>query len=315
MKKFALTGTAGYIAPRHLKAIKETGNVLVASFDPHDSVGVLDQFFPHADYFNEHERFERHLVKLSLHNDSKIDFLTVCSPNYLHDSQIRLGLNLGINVICEKPIVLYPQNLDSLEELELKSGRKVFTVMQLRYHPSIIELKEKLKTSTNKKHEVELTYIASRGNWYHYSWKGEDEKSGGIATNIGIHLFDLLIWLFGDVLKSDLYLSDNKRMSGSLELKDANVKWLLSIDENDLPAEIRSRKKTTYRSIKIDGNEVEFSDGFTELHTKVYQEILKGNGLGISDARPSIETVYNIRFAKVSTKKDFIHPYLQNNLR
>ncbi len=315
MKKFALTGTAGYIAPRHLKAIKETGNVLVASFDPHDSVGVLDQFFPHADYFNEHERFERHLVKLSLHNDSKIDFLTVCSPNYLHDSQIRLGLNLGVNVICEKPIVLYPQNLDSLEELELKSGRKVFTVMQLRYHPSIIELKEKLKTSTNKKHEVELTYIASRGNWYHYSWKGEDEKSGGIATNIGIHLFDLLIWLFGDVLKSDLYLSDNKRMSGSLELKDANVKWLLSIDENDLPAEIRSRKKTTYRSIKIDGNEVEFSDGFTELHTKVYQEILKGNGLGISDARPSIETVYNIRFAKVSTKKDFIHPYLQNNLR
>ena len=310
MKKFALTGTAGYIAPRHLKAIKETGNVLVASFDPHDSVGVLDQFFPHADYFNEYERFERHLVKLSQHNDSKIDFLSVCSPNYLHDSQIRLGLNLGANVICEKPIVLHPQNLNSLEELELKSGKKVYTVMQLRYHPSIIELKEKLKTSINKKHEVELTYIASRGNWYHYSWKGEDEKSGGIATNIGIHLFDLLIWLFGDIQKSEVYISDNKKMSGSLELKDANVKWLLSIDENDLPAEIKSRKKTTYRSIKIDGNEIEFSNGFTELHTKVYQEILKGNGLGISDARPSIETVYNIRFAKVSTKKDFIHPYL-----
>lgn len=315
MKKFALTGTAGYIAPRHLKAIKETGNLLVASFDPHDSVGVLDQFFPHADYFNEYERFERHLVKLSQHNDSKIDYLSICSPNYLHDSQIRLGLNLGANVICEKPIVLYPQNLDSLEELERKSGKKVFTVMQLRYHPSITELKEKLKTSINKKHEVELTYIASRGNWYHYSWKGEDEKSGGIATNIGIHLFDLLIWLFGDVQKSEVYLSDNKKMSGAFELKDANVKWFLSIDENDLPTEMKSRKKTTYRSIKIDGNEIEFSEGFTELHTKVYQEIISGSGLGISDARPSIETVYNIRFAKVSTKKDFIHPYLQNNLR
>ncbi|MCX6173528.1 MAG: Gfo/Idh/MocA family oxidoreductase [Ignavibacteriales bacterium] len=311
MKKFALTGTAGYIAPRHLKAIKETGNLLVASFDPHDSVGVLDQFFPHADYFNEYERFERYLVKLSQHNNSKIDFLSVCSPNYLHDSQIRLGLNLGANVICEKPIVLYPQNLDSLEELESKSGKKVYTVMQLRYHPSIIELKEKLKTAANKKHEVELTYIASRGNWYHYSWKGEDEKSGGIATNIGIHLFDLLIWLFGDVRKSEVYLSDNKKMSGSLELKDANVTWFLSIDENDLPAEIRSHKKMMYRSINIDGNEIEFSDGFAELHTKVYQEILKGNGLGISDARPSIETVYNIRFAKVSTKKDFIHPLLR----
>jgi len=299
MKNFALTGIAGYIAPRHLKAIKETENLLVASFDPHDSVGVLDQFFPHADYFNEYERFERHLVKLSQHNNSKIDYLSVCSPNYLHDSQIRLGLNLGANVICEKPIVLYPQNLDSLEELELKSGKKVFTVMQLRHHPSIIELKEKLKTSTNKKHEVELTYIASRGNWYHYSWKGEDEKSGGIATNIGIHLFDLLIWLFGDIQKSEVYLSDNKKMSGSLELKDAIVTWFLSIDENDLPAEIRSHKKMMYRSIKIDDNEIEFSDGFTELHTKVYREILKGNGLGISDARPSIEAVYNIRFSKV----------------
>jgi UDP-N-acetyl-2-amino-2-deoxyglucuronate dehydrogenase len=311
MKKFALTGTAGYIAPRHLKAIKETENLLVASFDPHDSVGVLDQFFPHADYFNEYERFERHLVKLSQHNNSKIDYLSVCSPNYLHDSQIRLGLNLGADVICEKPIVLNPQNLDSLEELERKSGIKVYTVMQLRYHHSIIEIKEKLKTFTNKKHEVELTYIASRGNWYHYSWKGEVEKSGGIATNIGIHLFDLLIWLFGEVQKSEVYLSDNKKMSGSLELKGANVRWFLSIDENDLPSEIKSLNKTTYRSIKIDGNEIEFSEGFTELHTKVYQEILKGNGMGILDARPSIEAVYNIRFSKISAKKDYVHTYLQ----
>jgi len=305
MKRFALTGTAGYIAPRHLKAIKETGNLLVASFDPHDSVGVLDQFFPHADYFNEYERFERHLVKLSQHNDSKIDFLSICSPNYLHDSQIRLGLHLGANVICEKPIVLYPKNLDSLEELESKSGKKVYTVMQLRYHPSIIKLKEELKTSSNKKHKVELTYIASRGNWYHYSWKGEDEKSGGIATNIGIHLFDLLIWLFGDAQKSEVNFSNNQKMSGAFELKDANVKWFLSIDENDLPPGIKSRKKTTYRSIKIDGNEVEFSDGFTELHTKVYQEILNGNGLGIADARPSIEAVYNIRFSNNKKSKQF----------
>jgi UDP-N-acetyl-2-amino-2-deoxyglucuronate dehydrogenase len=222
-----------------------------------------------------------------------------------------LGLNLGADVICEKPIVLNPQNLDSLEELERKSGIKVYTVMQLRYHHSIIEIKEKLKTFTNKKHEVELTYIASRGNWYHYSWKGEVEKSGGIATNIGIHLFDLLIWLFGEVQKSEVYLSDNKKMSGSLELKGANVRWFLSIDENDLPSEIKSLNKTTYRSIKIDGNEIEFSEGFTELHTKVYQEILKGNGLGISDARPSIEAVYNIRFSKISAKKDYVHPYLQ----
>ena len=310
MKKFGLTGVAGYVAPRHLKAIKETGNELTACYDPHDSVGVLDHFFPHVNYFTEYERFERHLTKLAFHSDSKVDYLTICSPNYLHDSQIRLGLNLGMDVICEKPLVLYPKNLDLLEELEAKTGRKVYTVMQLRNHPFLLVLKENLNVTSDKKHKVELTYITSRGNWYHYSWKGDEEKSGGIATNIGIHLFDLLIWLFGDVENSEVHLSDKNRMAGSLELQNADVTWFLSIDENDLPAGIKTDKRSTHRSIKVDGNEVEFTDGFTDLHTKVYEEIFKGRGLGISDARPSLETVYNIRFAKIAEKKNFIHPLL-----
>ncbi len=314
MKKFALTGVAGYVAPRHLKAIKETGNELIACYDPHDSVGVLDHFFPHAEYFTEYERFERHLTKLALHSNSKVDYLTVCSPNYLHDSQIRLALNLGADAICEKPLVLSPQNLDILQELEAKTGKRVFTVMQLRNHPSLLSLKESLNIMSVKKHKVELTYITSRGNWYHYSWKGEEEKSGGIATNIGIHLFDLLIWLFGYVENSELHLSDKNRMAGSLELRDADVSWFLSIDENDLPKENKAIGKSIHRSIKVDGKEIEFTDGFTDLHTKVYQEIFEGRGLGINDASPSIETVYNIRFAKVKENKNLIHPLL-NKLR
>ena len=314
MKKFGLTGAAGYVAPRHLKAIKDTGNDLTACFDPHDSVGVLDHFFSHSNFFTSYERFERHLSKIALHSDSKIDYLTVCSPNHLHDSQIRLGLNIGADVICEKPLVLFPQNLDLLEELENKTGKKVYTVMQLRNHPSLIALKEEINNSSNKKHKVELTYITSRGNWYHYSWKGDEEKSGGIATNIGIHLFDLLIWLFGGVVENEVHLSDKNKMSGSLELQNADVTWYLSIDENDLPEEIRLQNKSTFRSIVVDEKEIEFTDGFTNLHTRVYEEILSGNGLGISEARPSIEAVYNIRFAKVSDDKNFIHPLL-NKLR
>jgi len=302
MKRFALTGVAGFVAPRHLKAIKDTGNTLIACFDPHDSVGVLDQYFPHSDFFTEYERFERHLVKLSLDNDSKIDFLSICSPNYLHDSQIRLGLNIGADVICEKPIVLFPQNLDLLEELERKTSNKIFTVMQLRYHPSIIELKKKIIEARNNKYKVELKYITSRGNWYHYSWKGDEEKSGGIATNIGIHLFDLLIWLFGKVIYSEVRLNEKTKMSGIIELDKANVEWFLSIDENDLSNDLRNKNISTYRSIKIDGNEIEFSDGFTNLHTKVYEEILKGYGLGIEDARPSIEVVHKIRFQNTNKK-------------
>ncbi|MBA4407745.1 oxidoreductase [bacterium] len=310
MKKFGLTGVAGYVAPRHLKAIKETGNGLIACYDPHDSVGVLDHYFPHADFFTVYERFERHLTKLALHPVSKIDYFTVCSPNYLHDAHIRLALNHGADVICEKPLVLNPQNLDILQELELKSGKKVYTVMQLRSHPSLMALKENLSKQPDKKHKVELTYITLRGSWYHYSWKGEEEKSGGIATNIGIHLFDLLIWLFGSVEQSQVHLSDKNKMAGSLELKNADVAWFLSIDENDLPTDAKVKSKTTHRSIKVDGEEIEFTDGFTDLHTKVYQEILNGRGLGIKDARPSIEIVYNIRFAKVASKKNLIHPMI-----
>lgn len=310
MKKFGLTGAAGYVAPRHLKAIKDTGNDLTACFDPHDSVGVLDHFFPHANYFTGYERFERHLSKLALHPETKIDFLTVCSPNHFHDSQIRLGLNIGADVICEKPLVLFPQNLDLIEELENKTGKKVYTVMQLRNHPSLVALKEEIKNSPNKKHKVELTYITSRGNWYHYSWKGDEEKSGGIATNIGIHLFDLLIWLFGGVVKSEVHLADKNKMSGLLELQNADVTWYLSIDENDLPVEIRLQNKSTFRSIIVDEKEIEFTEGFTNLHTRVYEEILNGNGLGISEARPSIQAVYNIRFAKIEENKNFIHPLL-----
>lgn len=311
MKKFAITGIAGYVAPRHLKAIKETGNTLVAAMDPHDSVGILDSFFPAADFFTVHERFERHLEKLRMNESTKVDFLTVCSPNYLHDSHIRLGLHSGADVICEKPMVLNPSNLDALKLVEKETGKKVYTVMQLRYHSSIIELKKKIDSMRfQTKPTVELTYITSRGKWYFYSWKGEDEKSGGIATNIGIHLFDLLIWLFGGVQESHVYLSEHKRMSGLLELKNANVVWYLSVDENDLPAQAKTKGKKTYRSIKINEEEIEFTDGFTELHTKVYDEMLKGNGLGIDDAYPSIETVYRIRSEKVKPKGELFHSHL-----
>ena len=307
-----MTGIAGYVAPRHLKAIKETSNVLSACFDPHDSVGIIDQYFPNADYFAEYERFERHLNQLAKKPDTQIDYLTICSPNNIHDSQIRLALNVGADAICEKPMVLYPRNLDILQVLEEKTDKKVYTVMQLRCHPSLLSLKELLeKDSSEKKHKVELTYVTSRGNWYNYSWKGNIEKSGGIATNIGIHLFDLLIWLFGSVEKSEVYLSEINRMSGLLELKNAEVVWFLSIDKNDLLRYQFQADKSTFRSIKIDSKEIEFSEGFADLHTKVYKEILNGNGLRIKDARASIETVYDIRFSEILKKKDLFHPFLR----
>lgn len=292
MKKFALTGIAGYIAPRHLKAIKETENQLIAAFDPHDSVGVLDNYFPHANYFKDYERFERFLS-----HQKEIDYLTICSPNYVHDTQIRLALNSSMNAICEKPIVLFPHNLDSLEILEEKTGKKVFTVMQLRYHPDLIKLKEKI--IPNKKYKVELKYITSRGNWYYYSWKGDESKSGGIVMNIGIHLFDLMIFLFGKVKYTKVFMNDQNKSAGFIELENADVNWFLSIDENDLPQHIKNQNKRTYRSIKISEEEIEFSEGFQDLHTKVYKEVLAGNGLGINDARQSIELVHQIRNSKV----------------
>lgn len=311
MKNFAITGVAGYIAPRHLKAIQDTNNNLVAATDPHDSVGILDRYFPDASFFTEFERFDRHLEMLRHNNsDKKVDYLTICSPNHLHDAHIRLALRIGADAICEKPLVLNPWNLDALEELEKETNKNIYTILQLRVHPSLVAIKEKI-SKANKRHQVILTYITSRGMWYNYSWKGILEKSGGVSTNIGIHFFDLLIWYFGKQKNNEVHLSQPEKMSGYLELENADVVWFLSIDRNDLPEELRNNCKMTYRSISIDGEEVEFTEGFTDLHTKVYENILAGNGFGIKEARPSIETVYHIRKAEVKTPKNNRHPFLK----
>jgi UDP-N-acetyl-2-amino-2-deoxyglucuronate dehydrogenase len=311
MKNFAITGVAGYIAPRHLQAIKDTGNRLVAAVDPNDSVGILDKYFPDVSFFTEFERFDRHLEKLRREkNDQKVDYLTICSPNNLHDAHIRLALRVGANAICEKPLVLNPWNLDALQELEYETSARVFTVLQLRVHQEINKLKAKLENEKPKhKHEVVLSYITSRGLWYYYSWKGMIEKSGGIATNIGIHFFDLLMWLFGDVQSSVLHLKEDRRMSGFIELKNANVKWFLSTDRNDLPEEISKKGVPTFRSITVDGEQIQFSEGFTDLHTQVYDETLKGNGFGLEDARPSITLVQKLRSLRVIESIDNIHPF------
>jgi len=307
MKNFAITGVGGYIAPRHLQAIKETGNKLVAAIDPNDSVGIIDRYFPNASFFTEFERFDRHLEKLRRTNSpDKVDFISICSPNNLHDAHIRLALRVGADAICEKPLVLNPWNLDALEELEHESGKKVYTILQLRVHPSLIKLKSEIEEAilkdNNIKFNVELNYITARGIWYDYSWKGNKEKSGGVATNIGVHFFDLLIWLFGQPKHSQVIESKIRSAKGELELKNADVKWFLSINFNDLPNEIKKinennpeKQITTYRSIKINNKEIEFTEGFTNLHTVVYKETLAGKGFGITDARPAIDLVYKIR--------------------
>lgn len=295
MKNFAMIGVGGYVAPRHLKAIKDTGNNLIAALDKNDSVGILDSYFPEADFFTEFERFDRHLEKLK-RKDVHIDYLTVCSPNYLHDAHIRFGLRIGANVICEKPLVLNPWNVDGLVEIEKETGRKIFTILQLRLHPAIIALREKIqKTPAGKKYDIDLRYITSRGHWYHISWKGDIQKSGGIATNIGVHFFDMLLWIFGDVKSNEVHEHLRYRASGKLQLEKANVNWFLSIDANDLPAETKQSGKRTFRSLTIDGEEFEFSEGFTELHTRSYEEILKGDGFPITETRRSIELVHEIR--------------------
>ncbi|MFC1462453.1 Gfo/Idh/MocA family protein [Verrucomicrobiota bacterium] len=294
-KNFAITGVAGYVAPRHLLAIKDTGNRLVAAVDPHDSVGILDRHFFDVAYFREFERFDRHIDKLRRSNSGeKVDYVSICSPNYLHDAHIRFALREAADAICEKPLVLNPWNCDALQELEKESGKKVYTVLQLRLHPTVRALKEKFSTG-NTKHEVELKYITSRGKWYLYSWKSDLEQSGGLATNIGIHFFDMLMWIFGPRVGSEVHTAGPTRTAGELELERANVRWQLSIDRSDLPEVCGKDGQTTYRSITIDGEEVEFSGGFTDLHTKVYENILAGGGFGIEDARPSIELVQRIR--------------------
>lgn len=317
MKYFALTGLAGYIAPRHLKAIRDTGNRLVAAVDPHDSVGIIDSFFPNASFFTEVERFDRHLEKLRRHNGGNaepIDYLSICSPNNLHDAHIRLAMRVEADAICEKPLVLNPWNLDILQDLEEEYRQRVWTVLQLRVHPSLIELKEKIdkeRKKNGKRRKIRLTYITSRGLWYHYSWKGNEERSGGIGTNIGIHFFDLLMWMFGSPDRVELYTREKNRMGGFLELKDADVEWYLSLEPEDLPEGLPMGQRT-YRSIKVDGEEVEFSSGFNDLHTRVYTETLAGNGFGIDDARPSIELVHKLRTMDLTEKwNGVIHPSIE----
>lgn len=315
MKKlnFALIGVAGYIAPRHLKAIKDTGNNLIAALDPHDSVGILDQFNFQVRFFTEFERFDRHAEKLRrLTNEERIHYVSICSPNFLHDAHIRFALRIGANAICEKPLVLNPWNIDALKLNEEESGKKVFTILQLRVHPAIVALKKKITGHLDKKH-IDLCYITSRGNWYFTSWKGQLEKSGGIATNIGIHFFDMLIWLFGAVVKNEVHLRQADKMAGYFELERAHVKWFLSIDNQDLPKNIKEKNQTTFRQLTIDSEEIEFSDGFTDLHTLVYQEILKGNGFGLMDAKPSIELVHNIRNTNQTAPGEFKHSKLNCN--
>jgi UDP-N-acetyl-2-amino-2-deoxyglucuronate dehydrogenase len=295
MKRFALIGAAGYIAPRHMKAIKDSGNTLVAAFDPYDGVGIMDSHFPDADFFTEFERFDRHLDKLK-RQGQPIDFISICSPNYLHDAHIRFGLRSGCDVICEKPLVLNPWNIDSIAEIEQETGKNVYTILQLRLHPGIIALREKVKNSPKDKvFDVNLQYMTSRGKWYHHSWKGDISKSGGIATNIGVHFFDMLTWVFGDVLENKVNIHNSDTAAGYLKLEKANVNWFLSIDYEQIPNEIRASGKRTYRTLNMEGEEIEFSDGFTELHTHSYNEILSGNGYKIHETRKAIEIVSSIR--------------------
>lgn len=316
MKNFALIGAAGYIAPRHLIAIRDTGNRLVAAVDPSDSVGRLDSFSFDTRFFTEIERFDRHLEKLKRGpEEDRVHYLSICSPNYLHDAHCRLGLRAGADVICEKPLVINPWNLDPLQELEAETGHKINTVLQLRLLPSLVQLRQQLlNASATTQHDVVLTYITSRGGWYHTSWKGNIEKSGGIATNIGIHFFDLLQWLFGAVGDVKVFLSDPSRMAGFLELEKARVRWFLSVDYHDLPFKFQPGGKATYRSITVDGSELEFSEGFTDLHTRVYEQILAGYGHGPNDVRPSIDLTYRIRQAPIIPAGDLLHPYLKGRL-
>jgi len=313
-KNFAITGVAGYIAPRHLRAIKDTGNTLVAAVDPNDSVGIIDSFFDNVRFFTEFERFDRHVDKLRRQDKGQqIDYVSICSPNYLHDAHARFALRVGADVICEKPVVLNPWNIDALQELERESGKHIYTVLQLRLLPSLLSLKEKLqKQISGTKKDIKLTYITSRGHWYRVSWKGQIERSGGLTTNIGIHFFDLLIWLFGDVQYSEVHISQPTKTGGFLELKNARVRWLLSIDKADLPEETRNKNKTTFRSITIDGEELEFSEGFTDLHTTVYKEVLAGRGFTLDDARPSVTLAHQIRNAVPTGLNANSHPWLKS---
>jgi len=309
IRNFALIGAAGYVAPRHMQAIRSTGNRLVAALDPSDSVGVIDSFFPDSAFFTEFERFDRHIDKLRREaGDEKVDYVSICSPNYLHDSHIRFALRSDAAAICEKPLVLNPWNIDGLIEAEAASDRRVNTILQLRVHPAIVALRERLRGDGGLKHEVDLTYVTARGRWYDYSWKGDERKSGGIATNIGVHFFDMLHFIFGALQESRVHLSEPSRAAGWLEYEAARVRWFLSVDAEDLPETVRESGQRTYRSITVDGEEIEFSGGFASLHDRSYELILQGEGFGLEDSRSAIETVAAIRTAKPIGPKGECHP-------
>lgn len=309
-KNFGLIGAAGFVAPRHMKAINDTGNKLLVALDPNDSVGRLDEYFPNADFFTEFERYDRHIHKLK-RLGSALDYISICSPNYLHDSHVRLSLRAGSNVICEKPVVLNPENVDGLREVQDETGREVNIILQLRVHPVINKLKQQLVLKqNNQKAKVLLTYVTSRGRWYLQSWKGNQKKSGGIATNIGVHFFDMLQYLYGNVEKNIVHYISDTRASGYLEYDTASVSWFLSIDERDIPEQHRLVGKKTYRSFVSDGEEVEFSDGFTDLHLKSYEMILAGKGFTLNDSRPVIETIGQIRSAETQNFGER-HPFLE----
>ena len=307
MKNFVLIGAAGYVAPRHMKAIKDTGNNLIAAYDPFDSVGIIDSYFPNADFFVEFERFDRHIEKLK-RQGIRVDYVSVCSPNYLHDAHIRFGLRHGADVICEKPVVLNPWNLAALEEIEQETGYHAYNILQLRLHPSVIALKKRMEAEPKDKiHDIELTYLTSRGHWYYTSWKGNVRKSGGIATNIGVHFYDMLIWIFGDVKENQVHINTHDRAAGYLKLERARVKWFLSINYDAIPEHIRATGARTYRSLTIENEEFEFSGGFNDLHTRSYAQILMGDGFAIREAKKAIQTVYDIRNAEPIGVQDNSH--------
>ncbi|MCG2462596.1 Gfo/Idh/MocA family oxidoreductase [Flavobacteriaceae bacterium F89] len=315
MKNFALIGAAGYIAPRHMKAIKDTGNNLIAAMDPFDSVGIIDSYFPNADFFTEFERFDRHIDKVK-RNGEKVDYVSVCSPNYLHDSHIRFGLRSGADVICEKPVVLNPWNIEVLEELERETGRNIYNILQLRLHPSVIALKNKVDAAPKGKvFDVDLTYLTSRGNWYFTSWKGDLSKSGGIATNIGVHFYDMLMWIFGEVKENKVHLHTHDRAAGYLELEKARVRWFLGINYDLIPQRIKETGIRTYRSLTIEEEEFEFSGGFTELHTKSYLDVLTGGGFRINDTKKAISLVHEIRNKEVTPLTGVYHPLAVEKLK
>lgn len=312
MKNFAIIGAAGYVAPRHMRAIRDTGQNLTAALDPSDSVGIIDSFFPQAHFFTEFERFDRHLDKLRrAGSGERVDYVSICSPNYLHDAHIRFAIRSGAQAVCEKPLVLNPWNIDGLVELEEETGCKVNTILQLRLHPAIIALREEVAArSDGHKYEVDLTYITSRGRWYLQSWKGDEKKSGGIATNIGVHFYDMLHYLFGDLQANVVHYRSGTKSAGFLEYSHARVRWFLSIDADDLPASAKNSGAPTYRSITCDGEEIEFSGGFADLHTRSYEEILAGRGFGLEDNRVAVEAVAAIRQMPVQEDKTSSHPFL-----